>query len=233
VAAGWEAEQMGRWNRFRVVPLLVLAMVFAGCDSSRDPNRVFEPEAASSRAPEGWSGLSKEDLTTLEKLERQRIKDEKERRKEEKKALKEHYDEYKRLGYSKKLGDSPLLVCEPRDYDAEVAIIGPDGGELKVGDHKLTIPEGALSEYTVITMEAPASLHVEVEFTPHGVHFDREPLLKLSYKGCYVPHSLTRRVVYLNDSGDILEWPTSVDIKHLEDVYAWIWHFSRYAVASN
>ena len=126
-----------------------------------------------------------------------------------------------------------FVLCEPRDYDAETAIIGPAGGEIHVGEHRLIIPEGALQDWTLITMEAPPSLLVEVKFTPHGVHFDKQPQLKLSYTRCYVPHNHPFRVVYIDDANNILEWPTSVDLKHFGVVWAWIEHFSKYALASN
>jgi hypothetical protein len=222
-------------KRLELLLLLLLATALTACDAAKDSS-LNGPEVGVelSRVPDGWHAVNKDALKTLQKLEKERIKLEKERRREERKALKAQFDEYKKSGMLPKTRiGAELLVCEPQDYDADAEIIGPDGGEIRVGGHKLTIPAGALEDYTLITMEAPPSLLVEVEFTPHGIYFDKEPLLKLSYKRCWVPHNQPFRVVYIDDLARILEWPTSFDLKHWGDVYARIGHFSRYAVASN
>jgi hypothetical protein len=221
-------------KKLLLLSVLVAVSGLAACDAANDS--VIEPRLNPqfSQAPAGWHGATKDELKALEKLEKERIKQEKERRKEEKKALKETFDEYKKSGkLPKSRIGSELLICEPRDYDGETAIIGPDGGEIHVGEHKLTIPAGALDDWTLITMEAPPSLLIEVKFSPHGVHFDKQPLLKLSYNRCYVPHNHPFRIVYIDEDKNILEWPASFDLKHFGDVYAWIQHFSGYAVASN
>jgi hypothetical protein len=222
-------------RKLLLLSALVVVPGLTACDSSQDP-AVVEPALTPqmSQAPNGWHAGSKEELKALEKLEKERIKQEKELRREERKALKQQFDDYKKSGLLPKsrIGSS-LLICEPQDYDAETAIIGPDGGEIKVGEHKLVIPPKALSDWTLITMEAPPSLLVEVKFTPHGVHFDKQPMLKLSYNRCYVPHDHPFRIVYIDDAANILEWPVSFDLKHWGDVFAWIDHFSKYAVASN
>ena len=37
------------------------------------------------------------------------------------------------------------------------AIIGPQGGSIKVGEHELVIPAGALAQEELIVAEAPTS----------------------------------------------------------------------------
>ncbi len=222
-------------KKLRLLLLLLLATALASCDAAND-SALSGPEVGVqlSRVPDGWHALDKDALKSLQRLEKARIKVEKERRRVERKALKAQFDEFKKSGVlpKKRIG-AGLLVCEPQDYDADAEIIGPDGGTIRVGDHELSIPAGALQDYTLITMEAPPSLLVEVQFSPHGIYFDKEPVLKLSYKRCWVPHNHPFRIVYIDDLADILEWPTSFDLKHWGDVYARIGHFSRYAVASN
>ena len=61
-----------------------------------------------------------------------------------------------------------LLRCEPRDYEAAAEIIGPQGGTIKVGEHQLVIPAGALAQEELIVAEAPTSSLVDVNFGPHG-----------------------------------------------------------------
>jgi hypothetical protein len=223
-------------HRRRLLWLLVpiLAVGMTACDGADSSTMLGPGSSDLSRAPEGWSSLIREEVKAIHRLERERIKREKELRRAEERALRAEFDAFKRSGLLPKsrIGVD-LLICQPQAYDAETAIIGPSGGEIRAGDHKLIIPEGALQDWTVITMEVPPSLLVEVKFTPHGVHFDRQPLLKLSYKDCWVPHNHPFSIVYLDDIGTILERPLSVDLKHFGEVYGWIDHFSRYAVASN
>ena len=123
-----------------------------------------------------------------------------------------------------------LLRCEPRDYDAEAAIIGPAGGSIKVGEHELVIPKGALAQEELIVAEAPTSPLVDVTFAPHGLQFLAPAQLTLSYKGCIRPTSTEFLIAYIQGN-QVLELPPSVDVKADDEVDADIDHFSRYAVA--
>jgi hypothetical protein len=124
----------------------------------------------------------------------------------------------------------PLLICVPRSYDGGAKIIGPEGGEIELGAHRLTIPPGALERPVVITAEAPTALEVLLEFRPHGLKFKKRPVISFDYKHCVRPGWMNERVAYLGDKDEPLEWPEAHD---REDgrVDAYIEHFSRYAVA--
>jgi hypothetical protein len=124
-----------------------------------------------------------------------------------------------------------LLRCEPKEFDADAAIVGPSGGTLHAGAHELIIPKGALDHEELITMEAPTSSLVDVRFEPHGLQFQQEASLKLSYKGCVRPTTADLLVAYLSQGNQILELPPSIDRKSSDEVEAEIGHFSRYAVA--
>jgi hypothetical protein len=127
--------------------------------------------------------------------------------------------------------DVELMRCEPRDYAADAAIIGPNGGTLHVGPHELVIPKGALDHEVLITAEAPTSSLVDVRFQPEGLQFSQDAELKLSYKGCVRPTSADLFVAYLGQGNQVLELPPSRDQKVDDDVEADIGHFSRYAIA--
>jgi hypothetical protein len=127
--------------------------------------------------------------------------------------------------------DILLMRCEPRDYESDAAIIGPNGGTLHVGPHELVIPKGALDHEELITAEAPTSSLVDVKFQPEGLQFSQDAQLKLSYKGCVRPTSADLFVAYLGQGNKILELPPSLDQKVDDDVEADIGHFSRYALA--
>ena len=127
--------------------------------------------------------------------------------------------------------DVQLMRCEPHDYAADAAIIGPNGGTLHVGQHELMIPKGALDHEELITAEAPTSSLVDVRFQPEGLQFSTDARLKLSYKDCVRPTSADLFVAYLGHGNQVLELPPSRDQKIDDDVEADIGHFSRYALA--
>lgn len=127
---------------------------------------------------------------------------------------------------------SPLLLCQPDDYAGAAAIIGPDGGEIRFGQHRLKIPEGALASRTVVTAEAPTSLEITAELSPHGLQFQQDVELRFDYGRCTQPLFVPAfRVVYLDDLLRILEVPPSEDYRNSGWIRGWIRHFSKYAVA--
>ncbi|HWE42911.1 MAG TPA: hypothetical protein VG432_10415 [Gemmatimonadaceae bacterium] len=123
-----------------------------------------------------------------------------------------------------------MLQCEPQPYEADVQIVGPDGGLFHVGRHFFWIPKGALAQKTVITVEMPVSTHAELDFAPHGLRFGKSMIL-LSYRDCDLERSKSRRVVYTDDAYQIIETPASFDWKNYSTVRADISHFSHYVVA--
>jgi len=125
---------------------------------------------------------------------------------------------------------STILQCEPQPYEADVQIVGPDGGLFHVGPHFFWIPKGALTEKTVITVEMPVSTHAELNFAPHGLRFGTSVIL-LNYRDCDLERSKTRSVVYTDDQYQVLESPASFDWKNYSTVRAGINHFSHYVVA--
>lgn len=127
---------------------------------------------------------------------------------------------------------SPMLVCQPLEYEATAAIIGPEGGEIRFGPHRLNIPAGALLTRTVVTAEAPTSLMVMADFSPDGLHFAKDVELRLDYEHCTQPFLPgVFHVVYVDDLLRILETPPSEDYRSSRWIRSWLRHFSKYAVA--
>lgn len=124
-----------------------------------------------------------------------------------------------------------LLRCEPQDYEGDAVIVGPNGGTVRIGDHELVIPRGALAQEELIVADAPPSSLVDVRFFPHGLQFARPAQLKLSYKDCVLPTASEFMIAYLGQGGRVLELPPSVDHQANDEVEADIDHFSRYAIA--
>lgn len=128
--------------------------------------------------------------------------------------------------------DLALLRCSPLPSASSSAVVGPQGGVIEVGPHRLVIPAGALSSPVTITAEAPSSRVNQVDFGPAGLQFAVPATLTMSYANCFgawIP--LPRRIAYTTDLLSILEFLTSVDNLDSRAVSAELDHFSRYAVA--
>jgi hypothetical protein len=127
-------------------------------------------------------------------------------------------------------GTPGLLQCGPGRYGSTVRIVGPDGATLRFGKSVLDIPPGALLDPVVITAEELVSTEVQVRLSPHGLQFAQHAQLTIDHSRCKLPPFLRERIVYTDDSLQVLEWmDPAVDQKGR--VQSMIDHFSRYAVA--
>jgi len=125
-----------------------------------------------------------------------------------------------------------LLACNRQTYGITQKWIGPAGGTIRVNDHVLEVPQGALSRNTLITAEAPSDFVASVRFQPEGLQFARRATLTLDYSNCPLGRlQLLKRVAYTTDDLDILSFLLSRDNLLLMRVSADLDHFSRYAVA--
>lgn len=126
-----------------------------------------------------------------------------------------------------------LAYCTPQPTATASALIGPAGGSIKAGKHKLTFPQGALSRTTLITMVAPRDTVNQVVFGPEGLTFPlgKHPALEMSYKNCRIPLIAVKRVVYTNDNLQVEERLLTVDNLLTGEVAARLKHFSRYSIA--
>jgi hypothetical protein len=123
-----------------------------------------------------------------------------------------------------------LLSCTVTTTSIGAKVIGPAGGTVVVGPHRLTVPPGALASPTLIqgvSLPGPIS---EVTFLPEGLQFQKPATLTLSYAACSTPKS-TPLVVYINILNSILETEPSKADATTKTVTASIRHFSAYAIA--
>jgi hypothetical protein len=125
---------------------------------------------------------------------------------------------------------SNLLFCQLQEYAVATAVIGPQGGQINVGNNSLRIPPNALSAEVSITAEQVEGTVSSVRFSPDGLRFAVPAELYLSYNHCANVQTL-KRVVYTDETLNILELPPSLDITGSSQVRGLINHFSRYAVA--
>jgi len=123
-----------------------------------------------------------------------------------------------------------LLTCKAQSYVVAEKIIGPRGGSLRIGRHRLEIPRGALASKVRITGEQVSGSVNSVRLSPEGLHFAKPARLTLSYDNC-ASVRLLKRVAYTSELLRILEVPPSEDYPEYEYVTGAIDHFSRYAVA--
>jgi hypothetical protein len=125
---------------------------------------------------------------------------------------------------------SGLLTCTPESYSSTSQVIGPQGGSVVMGHHRLDVPAGALNHNVTITGEVMPGLVNSVRFSPEGLTFAHPATLTLSYENCnglLAP----KKIVYTSELLQILETLLSTDQPAAHDVQAPINHFSRYAVA--
>lgn len=128
------------------------------------------------------------------------------------------------------LGMLQLLTCSRQPYSVTTGVIGPAGGTLTVGAHRLVIPAGALSAPVTITAEQVSGGVNSVRFSPEGLKFAKPASLTLSYANC-LPTPLPKQVVYTDEQLDILQLVRSLNAPWTLSVTGLINHFSRYAVA--
>ena len=125
-----------------------------------------------------------------------------------------------------------LLRCTPLAPDSVSQTIGPLGGALAVGPHRLFIPPGALDAPVEITAIAPADTVNRIRFEPQGLTFNRSASLTMSYANCGALSSLVpKRIAYTGDALTILELLPTVDVLATRTVTGPLKHFSDYAIA--
>ncbi len=124
-----------------------------------------------------------------------------------------------------------LLSCSTQPYAVATQTVGPAGGVIVVGTHRLVIPADALkSQVTIRAEQVPGSTN-SVRFSPEGLRFEKPAALTLSYSNCSLLLSVLKKVVYTDEQLRILELVPSIDLRFNQTVTGSIRHFSRYAVA--
>jgi hypothetical protein len=228
------SSSRARWYRAAVASLVVL---LASCSSADSPAGPADPIPSLASSPEQQARKAEhERLMEQRKALREEFKAQREATREQFKAARDEWRALnKDLKARKKAGtfSAPeLLSCEPREYTGDAEVIGPDGGSIVLGSHRLTIPKGALDHEVLISGKAPISTLVEVELEPHGLTFARPAELSLDYSGCLQPPEWAKVfMVYLDAQEQVLEVTISRDKKGIKEVVGDLEHFSRYSLA--
>jgi hypothetical protein len=128
--------------------------------------------------------------------------------------------------------DTWLLSCSPLAADSATQVIGPAGGTIQVGPHRLVVPSEALDSAVAITAVMPSESIARVQLYPEGLTFERRAKLEMSYAHCagaWIP--LPRQIVYLDLDLNILEILESITNIFEKKVSTRLDHFSDYAIA--
>jgi hypothetical protein len=124
-----------------------------------------------------------------------------------------------------------LLACTPMDSDSSTVAIGPAGGTIDVGPHRLIVPAGALDSTVSITAIVSSDTINRVTLLPSGLTFSSPASLQLSYANCGLGGLILPRVAYIDESFNILDILLSINNFSTQQLSAPLHHFSDYAVA--
>jgi hypothetical protein len=119
------------------------------------------------------------------------------------------------------------LNCSPRHEATGSALIGPRGGILRIGNNRLIVPAGALTEKVLVSGTVPEGKPFQVNLEPHGLQFRKAAGLILDATSCVdVPD-----IVYLIDQYTVSEPILAVYSNWWKAIACPIWHFSGYAIS--
>ena len=124
-----------------------------------------------------------------------------------------------------------LMQCQQQSYTGSATVIGPGGGALSFGPHRIKFPPGALSNNVVVSGELHVANHVLVELSPRGLRMSAPAILELAYGFCQSGGS-GLEVAYVDDNLNVISYPDAPPGGTPSgEVWAELWHFSKYAVA--
>lgn len=131
------------------------------------------------------------------------------------------------------------------------AVVGPEGGSLALpgSDFAMTIPAGALSDSTLITLTSKGGPHVAYDMQPHGLVF-LKPVTVVqhlkntapygtsdgsSVRSAYLPDG--KETIAPDDSATPVELPAGATLYYatngVAETHVWyLSHFSRYILIS-
>ena len=133
--------------------------------------------------------------------------------------------------------EQQIAACPTtRSYRAE-RTLGPRGGSISAGHHRLTVPRGVLTEPTRFTLYAPAGQEVKIELSANGeshYEFAAPVAVTISYERCARQHLPPTPMTawYVDDAGTrFLERMGGRDDRIRKTVTFRTTHFSTYLVA--
>lgn len=122
-----------------------------------------------------------------------------------------------------------LVACRRGGQPQGTAVIGPDGGTLRVGANSVVVPAGALSERIRMTATVIDTLAV-IELEPHGLRFAVPVSLIIDTRECAVRDEQHPVLLYVDDAGEVEETIDGQLGEGGDSFLAPIVHFSVYAI---
>jgi hypothetical protein len=113
------------------------------------------------------------------------------------------------------------------------AVIGRDGGTLRLGPHTLEVPAGAVDADVTFTLAYASMTGIAVDCGPSPFRFNIPVTLTLSFMGTQYASTTAAAhlaIFYMPTTGGLELEPSVVDIGH-NSVIAKVDHFSRYIIA--
>lgn len=106
--------------------------------------------------------------------------------------------------------------------------IGPQGGQLSLGDFEVIVPAGAVDKWTLFTIKLPVDLttseYVRAEFLPHQ-DFAVPVTIRLPLKGTTAEEDGDTHILWWNGSN----WDAFPSVKTSDGrLETQTWHFSEY-----
>jgi hypothetical protein len=126
-----------------------------------------------------------------------------------------------------------LTPCN-QPYAVTSGVIGPHGGMLKAGGHRLWVPAGALKKSVLITMEIPAGSINRVVVRPEGLAFSKSnPLhLVMSYTDCEIDPGASQQIGRYNEAAGTVEVTPSDTDPVSQTVDGSLYYLSDYVLLS-
>jgi hypothetical protein len=113
------------------------------------------------------------------------------------------------------------------------AVIGREGGTLRLGPHMLEVPAGAVDADVTFTLTYASMSGIAVDCGPSPFRFNIPVTLTLSYMGTQYANTASANslgVFYMSTTGGLELEPSTVDVQH-NSITAKVDHFSRYIIA--
>ena len=127
-----------------------------------------------------------------------------------------------------------LMECTSGDTDAALGVIGPLGGLLELGGHRVDVPVGSVLKPTLFTISTPASQHMVVDVSAYGLPefwFHRPIKVTIDYSRCD-KDAMPSGVWYIDhDTGELLENMGGVNDPVRRRITFTTSHLSAYALA--
>jgi hypothetical protein len=121
------------------------------------------------------------------------------------------------------------VACHRGGQQLGTAVIGPDGGTLRVGANSVVVPRGALSERIRMTATVLDTI-AAIELEPHGLRFALPVELTIDTGECAVREEQHPMLFYLDDAGEVEETIDGQLGEGGDSFHAPIVHFSVYAI---